>query len=73
MDGELDLARSELAVALDMHQEMQPTLAPPSCVSCQIMLAVPASIACADAGRLDDAAAFIVQAEISRMMRQGSA
>jgi DNA-binding winged helix-turn-helix (wHTH) protein/tetratricopeptide (TPR) repeat protein len=143
--GDLDLARSELAVALDMHQEMRAdtgtahalqrlaevelaggdpeaaerllrralplarwsplarhllqriygtliAAAPDtdaamavvgealgvmddatSCVSCQIMLAVPASIACAEAGRLDDAAAFIVQAEISSMMWQGTA
>lgn len=44
-----------------------------SCLSCQIMVAVPASIACAEAGRLDDAAAFLAQAELSSMMWQGTA
>ena len=44
-----------------------------SCVFCAVMLAVPASIACADAGDLDGARRHLAAAEVSAARWEGSA
>jgi DNA-binding winged helix-turn-helix (wHTH) protein/tetratricopeptide (TPR) repeat protein len=46
---------------------------PASCLFCEVMIAVPAAIACAEAGRLDDARAFLARAELSAARWQGTA
>jgi DNA-binding winged helix-turn-helix (wHTH) protein len=46
---------------------------PASCPFCQVMIAIPAAIACAEAGRLDDARVFLAQAELSAARWQGTA
>jgi len=46
---------------------------PFSCIFCQVMIAVPASIACIEGGRLDEARAWLVQAERSAATWQGTA
>ena len=40
---------------------------------CQVMIAVPASIACIEGGRLDEARAWLAQAESSAATWQGTA
>ena len=40
---------------------------------CQVMIAVPASIACVEGGRLDEARAWLAQAERSAAAWQGTA
>jgi hypothetical protein len=44
-----------------------------SCVFCQVMIAVPASIACVEGGRLDEARSWLAQAERSAATWQGTA
>lgn len=44
-----------------------------SCIFCQVMIAVPASIACAEGGRLDQARSWLVQAQQSAANWQGTA
>jgi len=46
---------------------------PFSCIFCQVMIAVPASIACTEGGRLDQARSWLVQAERSAATWQGTA
>jgi DNA-binding SARP family transcriptional activator/tetratricopeptide (TPR) repeat protein len=43
------------------------------CMFCDVMLAVPAAIACADVGDLDEARRFLVTAERSSMLWEGTA
>jgi tetratricopeptide (TPR) repeat protein len=45
---------------------------PASCPFCQVMVAVPAAIASAQAGRLDGARAFLAQAEMSAALWHGT-
>jgi DNA-binding winged helix-turn-helix (wHTH) protein/tetratricopeptide (TPR) repeat protein len=44
-----------------------------ACVFCHVMIAVPASIACAEGGRLDEARSWLAQAEASAALWQGTA
>ena len=46
---------------------------PSSCVFCQVMVGVPAAIACAEGGRIDEARAHLGLAEASAAMWQGTA
>jgi len=46
---------------------------PFSCIFCQVMIAVPASIACTEGGRLDEARSWLSQAERSAATWQGTA
>jgi tetratricopeptide (TPR) repeat protein len=46
---------------------------PFACVFCQVMIAVPASIACSEGGRLDEARSWLTQAENSAAYWQGTA
>ena len=46
---------------------------PFACMFCQVMIAVPASIACVEGGRLDEARAWLAQAERSATAWQGTA
>ena len=46
---------------------------PFSCIFCQVMIAVPASIACTEGGRLDEARSWLAQAETSAATWQGTA
>ena len=81
--GDLDAARADLAEALALHVEMgadtgaahalQRLDEPFSCIFCQVMIAVPASIACTEGGRLDEARSWLAQAERSAETWQGTA
>ena len=44
-----------------------------SCIFCQVMIAVPASIACTEGGRLDQARSWLIQAQRSAATWQGTA
>jgi DNA-binding winged helix-turn-helix (wHTH) protein/tetratricopeptide (TPR) repeat protein len=44
-----------------------------ACMVCQVMIAVPAAIACAEGGRLDQARSWLAQAEASAALWQGTA
>jgi hypothetical protein len=44
-----------------------------SCIFCQVMIAVPASIACTEGGRLDQARSWLIQAQRSAANWQGTA
>jgi tetratricopeptide (TPR) repeat protein len=44
-----------------------------ACMVCQVMIAVPAAIACAEGGRLDQARDWLAQAEASAALWQGTA
>ncbi|HEX6419301.1 MAG TPA: transcriptional regulator [Acidimicrobiales bacterium] len=43
------------------------------CMMCHVMIAVPAAVACAEGGRLEDARAWLAQAEASARLWQGTA
>jgi hypothetical protein len=43
------------------------------CLVCQVMIAVPATIACAEGGRLAEAREWLAQAEASAALWQGTA
>ncbi len=60
--------------ALAVVDEAQQTLDDPSsCPFCQVMVAVPTAIACAEGGRLADARVSLAQAEASASLWQGTA
>jgi hypothetical protein len=44
-----------------------------SCTVCHVMIAVPAAIACAEGGRLEEARSWLVEAERSAALWQGTA
>jgi len=44
-----------------------------TCIMCHVMIAVPASIAYAEGGRLDEARAWLAEAEVSAALWQGTA
>ena len=46
---------------------------PFACVFCQVMIAVPAAIACVESGRLDEGRSWLAQAEQSAATWQGTA
>jgi DNA-binding winged helix-turn-helix (wHTH) protein/tetratricopeptide (TPR) repeat protein len=63
-------AEAALAVVDEAAQRLDEPFA---CIFCQVMIAVPASIACTEAGRLDQARSWLVQAEKSAATWQGTA
>ena len=64
-DTEAALAAVDEAVEADDERT--------SCPFCHVMIAVPAAIACAEGGRLDQARAWVAQAEASARLWQGTA
>ena len=72
--GTLIAAAPDTDAALAVVDEAAGTLDEPfSCMFCQVMIAVPASIACVEGGRLDEARAWLAQAERSAAAWQGTA
>jgi DNA-binding winged helix-turn-helix (wHTH) protein/tetratricopeptide (TPR) repeat protein len=72
--GTLISAAPDADAALAVVDEAAGTLDEPfSCIFCQVMIAVPASIACAEGGRLDEARSWLAQAEMSAAAWQGTA
>jgi len=72
--GTLISAAPDTAAALAVVDEAAERLDEPfSCIFCQVMIAVPASIACTEGGRLDEARSWLVQAERSASTWQGTA
>ncbi|HEY7200837.1 MAG TPA: winged helix-turn-helix domain-containing protein, partial [Candidatus Dormibacteraeota bacterium] len=62
--GTLISAAPDADAALAVVDEAAERLDEPfSCIFCQVMIAVPASIACTEGGRLDEARAWLAQAE----------
>jgi hypothetical protein len=67
-------AAPDAATAMDVVEEAVETMdEPTACPFCQVMIAVPAAIACAEAGRLAEAKRFLTQAEASAMLWHGTA
>jgi DNA-binding winged helix-turn-helix (wHTH) protein/tetratricopeptide (TPR) repeat protein len=72
--GTLISAAPDTAAALAVVDEAAERLDEPfSCIFCQVMIAVPASIACTEGGRLDEARSWLAQAERSASIWQGTA
>jgi DNA-binding winged helix-turn-helix (wHTH) protein/tetratricopeptide (TPR) repeat protein len=72
--GTLISAAPDAAAALAVVDEAAERLDEPfSCIFCQVMIAVPASIACTEGGRLDQARSWLGQAERSAATWQGTA
>ena len=72
--GTLISAAPDADAALAVVDEAAERLDEPfSCIFCQVMIAVPASIACTEGGRLDQARSWLVQAERSAATWQGTA
>ena len=72
--GTLIAAAPDADAALAVVDEAAGTLDEPfACMFCQVMIAVPASIACVEGGRLDEARAWLAQAERSATAWQGTA
>jgi hypothetical protein len=72
--GTLISAASDRDAAMAIVSEAVATMdEPTACPSCQVMIAAPAAIACAEAGHVDDARAFLAQAEASAALWQGTA
>jgi tetratricopeptide (TPR) repeat protein len=72
--GTLISAASDTRAALAVVDEAAGVLDEPfSCIFCQVMIAVPASIACAEGGRLDEARSWLAQADRSAAAWQGTA
>ena len=72
--GTLIAAAPDKDAALAVVDEAAGTLDEPfACMFCQVMIAVPASIACVEGGRLDEARAWLAQAERSAAAWQGTA
>jgi DNA-binding winged helix-turn-helix (wHTH) protein/tetratricopeptide (TPR) repeat protein len=72
--GTLISAAPDADAALAVVDEAAERLDEPfSCIFCQVMIAVPASIACTEGGRLDQARSWLVQAEGSAATWQGTA
>jgi len=72
--GTLISAAPDAGTALAVVDEAAERLDEPfSCIFCQVMIAVPASIACTEGGRLDQARSWLVQAERSAATWQGTA
>ena len=72
--GTLIAAAPDTDAALAVVDEAAGTLDRPfSCMFCQVMIAVPAAIACVEGGRLDEARAWLAQAERSAAAWQGTA
>ena len=72
--GTLIAAAPDKDAALAVVDEAAGTLDEPfACIFCQVMIAVPASIACVEGGRLDEARAWLAQAQRSAAAWQGTA
>jgi DNA-binding winged helix-turn-helix (wHTH) protein/tetratricopeptide (TPR) repeat protein len=72
--GTLISAAPDLDAAMAVVSEAVATMdEPTACPSCQVMIAAPAAIACAEADHLDEARAFVAQAEASAALWQGTA
>jgi DNA-binding winged helix-turn-helix (wHTH) protein/tetratricopeptide (TPR) repeat protein len=72
--GTLIAAAPDKDAALAVVDEAAGTLDEPfACMFCQVMIAVPASIACVEGGRLDEARAWLAQAQKSAAAWQGTA
>jgi DNA-binding winged helix-turn-helix (wHTH) protein/tetratricopeptide (TPR) repeat protein len=72
--GTLISAAPDTDAALSVVDEAAERLDEPfSCIFCQVMIAVPASIACTEGGRLDEARSWLAQAERSASTWQGTA
>jgi len=72
--GTLIAAAPDADAALTVVDEAAERLDEPfSCMFCQVMIAVPASIACTEGGRLDEARSWLAQAERSAATWQGTA
>ena len=72
--GTLIAAAPDAAAALAVVDEAAGTLDEPfACVFCQVMIAVPASIACVEGGRPEEARAWLAQAQRSAAAWQGTA
>jgi DNA-binding winged helix-turn-helix (wHTH) protein/tetratricopeptide (TPR) repeat protein len=72
--GTLIAAAPDKDAALAVVDEAAGTLDEPfACMFCQVMIAVPASIACVEGGRLDEARAWLAQARRSAAAWQGTA
>lgn len=72
--GTLIAAAQDGPAALAMVQEAAAVLdAPNSCEFCQVMIEVPATIAYASAGRLEDAHEHLARARLSSMFWEGTA
>jgi tetratricopeptide (TPR) repeat protein len=72
--GTLIAAASDTDAALAVVDEAAGTLDEPfACMFCQVMIAVPASIACVEGGRLDEARVWLAQAQSSAAAWQGTA
>jgi DNA-binding winged helix-turn-helix (wHTH) protein/tetratricopeptide (TPR) repeat protein len=72
--GTLISAASDAEAALAVVDEAAERLDEPfSCIFCQVMIAVPAAIACTEGGRMDEARSWLAQAERSAANWQGTA
>jgi len=72
--GTLISAAPDADAALAVVDEAAERLDEPfDCIFCQVMIAVPASIACTEGGRLDEARSWLAQAERSAATWQGTA
>jgi DNA-binding winged helix-turn-helix (wHTH) protein/tetratricopeptide (TPR) repeat protein len=72
--GSLIAASPDTRTALAVVDEAAATMDEPfACLFCQVMIAVPAAIACADGGRLDAARDWLEQAERSAATWRGTA
>jgi DNA-binding winged helix-turn-helix (wHTH) protein/tetratricopeptide (TPR) repeat protein len=71
--GTLISAAPDPESAMAVVDEATETLDEPmACVFCQVMISVPAAIACAEAGHLDDARRHLAVAELSAAMWEGT-
>jgi DNA-binding winged helix-turn-helix (wHTH) protein/tetratricopeptide (TPR) repeat protein len=72
--GTLISAAPDAETALALVDEATETLdAPGACVFCQVMVSVPAAVACAEGGRLDEARHHLAVAELSAARWEGTA
>ncbi|MCZ7527612.1 MAG: ATP-binding protein [Acidimicrobiia bacterium] len=72
--GTLIAAAPDAETALATVDEAKETLDDPSsCIFCQVMVAVPSAIACAESGRLDEARHHLALAELSASQWEGTA
>jgi hypothetical protein len=70
--GTLITAAPDAAAAMAVVDEAEQVLDSPDCAFCRVMFEVPAAVACAEAGRLDDARRHLAVADLSAAMWQGT-
>jgi DNA-binding winged helix-turn-helix (wHTH) protein/tetratricopeptide (TPR) repeat protein len=72
--GTLISAAPDAGTALEVVDEASETLdGPGSCRFCEVMVAVPSAVACAEGGRLDEARRHLIVAEMSASLWEGTA